>query len=107
MQVVTSLRDLQEGRGGLVPPYLQVRNAAGKWVTVLDDMGMPAGKPKTIVLDLTGKWLSASRQVRVVTNLCVLDFETAEHRMRLRSVHPGVTVDEVARPSRPRRRVAR
>jgi acyl CoA:acetate/3-ketoacid CoA transferase beta subunit len=31
----------------------------------------------------------------VVTNLCVLDFETPEHRMRLRSVHPGVTVDDV------------
>ena len=26
---------------------------------------------------------------------CVLDFETPDHRMRLRSVHPGVTVDEV------------
>jgi len=32
---------------------------------------------------------------RVVTNLCVLDFETADNRMRLRSVHPGVTVDEI------------
>jgi hypothetical protein len=32
---------------------------------------------------------------RVVTNLCVLDFETPDHHMRLRSVHPGVTVDEV------------
>jgi len=31
----------------------------------------------------------------VVTNLCVLDFETPDHRMRLRSVHPGVSVDEV------------
>jgi acyl CoA:acetate/3-ketoacid CoA transferase beta subunit len=31
----------------------------------------------------------------VVTNLCVLDFDTPVNRMRLRSVHPGVTVDEV------------
>ena len=31
----------------------------------------------------------------VVTNLAVLDFDTPDHRMRLRSVHPGVTVDEV------------
>ena len=31
---------------------------------------------------------------RVVTNLCVLDFETPDRTMRLRSVHPGVTVDE-------------
>jgi len=32
---------------------------------------------------------------RVVTNLAVLDFETPDRRMRLRSVHPRVTVDEV------------
>ena len=32
---------------------------------------------------------------RVVTNLGVFDFETAERVMRLRSLHPGVTVDEV------------
>ena len=33
--------------------------------------------------------------VHVVTNLAVLDFETPSHSMRLRSVHPGVSVDEV------------
>jgi acyl CoA:acetate/3-ketoacid CoA transferase beta subunit len=32
---------------------------------------------------------------RVVTNKAVLDFETPDHAMRLRSVHPGVGVDEV------------
>ena len=32
---------------------------------------------------------------RVVTNLAVLDFGGPDHRMRLLSVHPGVTVDEV------------
>ena len=31
----------------------------------------------------------------VVTNLCVLDFESPDHRMHLRSVHPGVTIDDV------------
>jgi acyl CoA:acetate/3-ketoacid CoA transferase beta subunit len=31
----------------------------------------------------------------VVTDLAVLDFETPDHRMRLRSVHPWATVDEV------------
>jgi acyl CoA:acetate/3-ketoacid CoA transferase beta subunit len=33
---------------------------------------------------------------RVVTDLAVLDFETADRSMRLRSVHPGVSVEEVA-----------
>ncbi len=32
---------------------------------------------------------------RVVTNKAVLDFDTPDKTMRLRSVHPGVTVDEV------------
>jgi acyl CoA:acetate/3-ketoacid CoA transferase beta subunit len=31
----------------------------------------------------------------VVSNLGVFDFATPDHRMRLRSVHPGVTVDDV------------
>jgi len=31
----------------------------------------------------------------VVTNLAVLDFATPDHAMRLRSVHPGVTVADV------------
>ncbi|HEV7526783.1 MAG TPA: CoA-transferase [Acidimicrobiia bacterium] len=31
----------------------------------------------------------------VITNLCVIDFATPDNRMRLRSVHPGVTVDDV------------
>jgi acyl CoA:acetate/3-ketoacid CoA transferase beta subunit len=31
----------------------------------------------------------------VVTNLAVLDFQTADHTMRLRSVHPGATVGAV------------
>jgi hypothetical protein len=34
-------------------------------------MGMPAGKPKTIAVDLTGKFLSSSRAVRIVSNLCL------------------------------------
>jgi acyl CoA:acetate/3-ketoacid CoA transferase beta subunit len=32
---------------------------------------------------------------RVVSDLGVFDFDTPDHRMRLASVHPGVTVDEV------------
>jgi acyl CoA:acetate/3-ketoacid CoA transferase beta subunit len=32
---------------------------------------------------------------RVVSNLGTFDFETSGHTMRLRSVHPGVTVDDV------------
>src|SRR5262249_950801 len=61
----------QESKDGLVMPSLQVKDAKGAWQTVIADMGIPAGKPKTISVDLTGKWLSASREVRIATNLCV------------------------------------
>jgi tetratricopeptide (TPR) repeat protein len=61
----------QESREGLMLPRLEVRDAAGRWQTAVADMGIPAGKPKTIAVDLTGKFLGASREVRIVTNLCV------------------------------------
>jgi hypothetical protein len=66
----TFLRAAQSGHG-LVFPYLQVKDAAGHWKTVVEDMGIPSGKPKTIAVDLTNKFLSSSREVRIVTNLCV------------------------------------
>jgi acyl CoA:acetate/3-ketoacid CoA transferase beta subunit len=35
----------------------------------------------------------------VVSNLGVFDFETEDRTMRLRSVHPGVSVDQVVESS--------
>jgi len=58
-------------RQPLVSPSLQVRDASGHWKTVIEDMGMPSGKTKTIAVDLTGKFLSASREIRILTNMCV------------------------------------
>lgn len=41
-------------------------------------------------------WVRAHHELRrVVTNLGVFDFATPDHRMRLVSVHPGVSVDDV------------
>ena len=43
-----------------------------------------------------GSWVRRHHRLpRVVTNLAVLDFETPDNSMRLVSVHPGVTVDDV------------
>ncbi|MBI2820929.1 MAG: VCBS repeat-containing protein [Acidobacteria bacterium] len=83
------LRASQENREGLFSPYLQVKDTRGEWVTVIEDLGVPAGKPKTIVADLSGKFLSSSREIRIVTRLCVywdeifLSEETAEPEVRL------------------------
>jgi hypothetical protein len=65
----TFRRASQESASGLVMPYLQVQDAAGRWKTIDPDMGMPAGKPKTIAVPV--QFLSASRKVRIVTDLCI------------------------------------
>ena len=67
----TFLARAQTGNAGLQPPRLEMRDERGAWVTAIEDMGMPAGKPKVIAVDLTGLWKSRSREVRIVTNLCV------------------------------------
>lgn len=53
----------------LTPPYLQVRNAQGEWQTVIQQMGFPAGLPKTMTVDLTGKFLCDDARVRIVTSM--------------------------------------
>ncbi len=53
----------------LIPPYLQVQDGAGRWVTVEERMGFPAGLPKTMTVDLSGLFRSPSRMVRIVTNM--------------------------------------
>ena len=41
----------------------------GSWQRVLDDMGFPAGLPRTIVVDLTGKLPTGTRRIRIFSNL--------------------------------------
>lgn len=52
-----------------VSPYLQVLDASGTWVTVVEDLSFPAGKNKTVVVDLTGRFRSPAHLVRIRTNL--------------------------------------
>ena len=55
----------------LHPPSLQVRDARGEWQTVIEEIGVPVGRPQTIVVDLTDRFLSASREVRIATSMRV------------------------------------
>jgi tetratricopeptide (TPR) repeat protein len=50
-------------------PALQVKDARGQWQTIIEDIGIPVGRPQTVTVDLTGKFLSSSREVRIVTSL--------------------------------------
>jgi acyl CoA:acetate/3-ketoacid CoA transferase beta subunit len=89
---------------------LGLRGAPGNTINDTTSYWIPNHSPKVFVeqVDVVcGVGYDRARKVgsaesrfhhlkRVVTNLAVLDFESPDHRMRLRSVHPGVTVDEVA-----------
>jgi len=45
------------------------KGAKGEWRRVMDDMGFPAGGPRTMTADLTGKLPRGTRKIRITTNL--------------------------------------
>lgn len=58
-----------QGKKAMMLPALQVKDHRGQWRTVIEDIGIPVGRPQTVTVDLTGKFLSSSREVRIVTNM--------------------------------------
>jgi len=52
-----------------IPPRVDAQMADGSWKRVIGDMGFPAGLPRTIVVDLTGKLPPGTRRIRITTNL--------------------------------------
>ena len=50
-------------------PSVSVKDKADKWKTVIDMIGIPAGKNKTITIDLTDRFLSDHRHVRIETDM--------------------------------------
>ena len=57
-----------------IPPYVEAllpneKDANGKWKRVTDDMGFPAGGPRTMTADLSGKLPLGTRKIRITTNL--------------------------------------
>jgi len=77
-------------------PALQVKNKQGEWQTVIENIGIPVGRPQTVVADLTGKFLSASREVRIVTNMRIywdqilVDTSAGNFATRLTRLSPTV-----------------
>jgi acyl CoA:acetate/3-ketoacid CoA transferase beta subunit len=88
---------------------LGMRGAPGNTINHKTSYFVPAHSPKVFVEHVDcvsgvgydraaalGPQSSKFHDVRrVVSNLGVFDFETPDHCMRLRSTHPGVSVDEV------------
>jgi tetratricopeptide (TPR) repeat protein len=52
-----------------IPPRVDVQMSDGSWKRIVEDMGFPAGLPRTIVVDLTGKLPPGARKIRITTNL--------------------------------------
>jgi hypothetical protein len=71
-------------------PKLQVKNKLGEWQTVIDSIGISIGRPQTLVVDLTGKFLTDSREVRIVTNFKTfwdkIAVDTSEQNSALKTV---------------------
>jgi Tfp pilus assembly protein PilF len=61
----------EQRRLSMKHPSLEMQDDAGRWVTVIEDIGIPVGRPQTIVVDLAGKWPGRSRLVRIATNMRV------------------------------------
>ena len=59
----------QSNKIKVIPPVIQVVNKKGEWVTVIDNLGFPMGKDKTVIADLTGKFLSDDHRIRIRTNM--------------------------------------
>ena len=53
----------------VIRPFVQVINSKGEWVTVIENLGFPMGKDKTVIADLTGKFLSGDHRIRIRTNM--------------------------------------
>jgi acyl CoA:acetate/3-ketoacid CoA transferase beta subunit len=92
-----------------VAQLLGCRGAPGNTVNDRTSYWVPNHGPRVFVEEVdfvsgvgprrarsAGGTLPRHNQIRfVVTNLCVLDFDGPDRAARLRSLHPGVTVDEV------------
>jgi hypothetical protein len=80
----------------LMLPALQVRDQRGHWRTVIDNIGVPVGRPQTVAVDLSGKFLSANREVRIVTNMRIywdqilVDTSAGNFPVRMTPLEPSI-----------------
>jgi Tfp pilus assembly protein PilF len=59
----------QSGKTKVAPPSVQVMNRKGEWETVIGNISFPMGKDKTVIADLSGKFLTGDHRIRIRTNM--------------------------------------
>ncbi len=80
----------QSGKA-LTLPALQVKEQ-GRWRTIIENIGIPVGRPQTVVAEIPGKF----REVRIVTNMRIywdqilVDTSGGNFPMRLTRLDPSV-----------------
>jgi hypothetical protein len=52
-----------------IAPYVEAQDASGKWKRISDDIGFPAGLPRTITADLSQVLPEGTKRIRISTNL--------------------------------------
>jgi hypothetical protein len=90
-----SMYSANQANIAVTPPYIEAQDAGGKWKRVVDDMGFPAGLPRVITVDLTGKLPPGTRRIRIGTNLQIywdkilIDNSDADPRVQTHDVPLG------------------
>ena len=59
----------QSSNLSLIFPYLQVPDKDGNWRTVIKNIGFPKGKNKTMIIDMTDKFITDDYRIRIRTNM--------------------------------------
>jgi hypothetical protein len=80
----------------LAPPSLEVRDAGGRWRTVRTEIGIPVGRPQTIVVDLADVRFAGAREVRIATSMRVY-WDRAQVAAADRDVRPRLTTLDAVR----------
>ncbi len=75
----------------LQPPALQARGSDGLWRTIVEDVGIPVGRPQTLVVDLAGRLPSAATEIRIVTNMRIY----WDQILSARRAHNRLTVERL------------
>lgn len=80
----------------LDPPALQIRDASGQWRTAIAEIGIPVGRPQTIVVDLSAVRFHGAREVRIATSMRVY-WDRAQVATEDRAVQPRQTALDAVR----------
>lgn len=65
----TGLYAADQAKVQAVSPFVEALGTDGKWKRVVEDMGFPAGLPRTMVADLSSKLPAGTKRIRITTNL--------------------------------------